>query len=76
VPIQERILGPEHPVTRNARYNLAFWTGQAGDAAAARDEYAALLPVFERVLGPAHTVTMSTRANLACWTEEADRTGN
>ena len=46
-------------------------TGVAGDAAAARDQYAALLPVRERVLGPEHPDTLSTRANLAYWTGEA-----
>ena len=43
---------PEHPDTLTARANLARWTGEAGDAAGARDQYAALLPVRERVLGP------------------------
>ena len=40
----ERVLGPEHPDTLAARASLAYWTGQAGDAAAARDQFAALLP--------------------------------
>ena len=51
--------------------NLAYWTGQAGDPPAARDQYAALLPVFERVLGPEHPDTLAARGNLACWTGEA-----
>jgi len=29
LPTQERVLGPEHPDTLNARHNLARWTGQA-----------------------------------------------
>jgi hypothetical protein len=33
LPIEERLLGPEHPATLNARANLARWTGVAGDAA-------------------------------------------
>ncbi len=45
--------------------------GEAGDPAAARDQYAALLPVRERVLGPEHRDTLTTRANLARWTGEA-----
>ena len=45
LPVQERVLGPEHPDTLAARANLARWTGEAGDAAAARDLFAALLPV-------------------------------
>ena len=44
-------LAPEHPDTLAARANLAYWTGKAGDAAGARDQYAALLPVLERVSG-------------------------
>ena len=36
LPIEERILGPEHPNTLATRIYLAFWTGAAGDAAGAR----------------------------------------
>ena len=63
--------GPEHPDTLAARDNLAHWTGEAGDAAGARDQYAALLPIHERVLGPEHPDTLTARGNLACWTGEA-----
>ena len=69
--MRERVLGPEHPDTLTARGNLARWTGEAGDAAAARDQFAALLPVRERVLGPEHPDTLTARANLARWTGEA-----
>ena len=40
LPINERVLGPEHRDTLTARHNLAQWTGQAGDPAAARDQLA------------------------------------
>jgi hypothetical protein len=53
------------------RRNLAFWTGEAGDAAGARDQFAALLPVRERVSGSEHRDTLAARANLAHWTREA-----
>lgn len=43
------------------RSNLAHWTGEAGDAAGARDQYAALLPLQERALGPDHPDTLTTR---------------
>ena len=66
------MLGPEHPDTLAARSNLARWTGEAGDAAGARDQYAALLPILERVLGPEHPDTQAIRAALAHWTREAD----
>ncbi|WP_433046399.1 tetratricopeptide repeat protein [Dactylosporangium sp. CS-033363] len=61
-------LGPEHPDTLNARATLANSTGDAGDAAAARDQFAALLPVRERVSGREHSDTLTARANLAFWT--------
>ena len=63
--------GAEHPHTLAARVHLAYWTGAAGDAAAARDQFAALLPVSERVLGPEHPETLTTRGSLASWTGEA-----
>ena len=44
--------GAEHPHTLTTRANLAALTGEAGDAAGARDQFAALLPIRERVLGP------------------------
>jgi hypothetical protein len=72
----ERVLGPEHPDTLMVRGNQARWTGGAGDAAGARDLYAALLPVRERVLGPKHPMTLTARSNLAHYTREAARGGN
>ena len=60
--------GPEHEDTLTARQDLANWTGWAGDAGGARDQYAALLPTFERVLGAEHPDTLATRGNLAAWT--------
>jgi hypothetical protein len=63
--------GPEHPGTLATRHNLAYWTGWAGDAGGARDQFAALLPVSERVHGPEHRETLVTRNQLAIWTGEA-----
>jgi hypothetical protein len=60
--------GPEHQDTLSALVNLASFTGEAGDAAGARDQFAALLPIIERVLGPEHPQTLITRAHLARWT--------
>ncbi|MFD0478276.1 hypothetical protein ACFQ0B_66435 [Nonomuraea thailandensis] len=70
--IRERVLGVEHAETLRARANLIYWTGVAGDATAARDQYAALLPIQERVLGVEHLNTLITRHNLARWTEKAE----
>jgi len=64
--------GPEHEGTLAVRVNLARWTGRVGDAAGARDQYAALLPIRERVLGPEHPDTLTTRANLAHWAKKAE----
>jgi Tetratricopeptide repeat len=63
--------GPEHPDTLTARHELAAWTGEAGDAGVARDQFAALLPIRERVLGPEHPETLTARHNLAYWTGTA-----
>jgi hypothetical protein len=63
--------GPEHPRTLNTRASLARWTGEAGHAAGARDQFAALLPTTERVLGVEHPQTLIARASFASWTGEA-----
>jgi hypothetical protein len=57
--------GAQHPDTLAVRAQLARWTGEAGDAAGARDQCAALLPISERVLGPEHPDTLTTWHNLA-----------
>jgi hypothetical protein len=71
LPIREGVLGPGHPQTLATRANLARWSGEAGDAAEARDQSAALLPVAERVLGLEHPITLRARNNLAHWTRMA-----
>jgi hypothetical protein len=63
--------GPEHPDTLVARANLAYWTGEAGDAAAARDQFAVLLPIQEQVMGPEHPRALADRGGLAIWTGAA-----
>ena len=65
---EDRNYGPEHRDTLNARNQLARWTGEAGDAAGARDQFAALLPIQERVQGAEHPNTLTARDNLARWT--------
>ena len=63
--------GAEHPRTLTARHNVAHWTGMAGDAATARDLFAALLPVRDRVSGAEDPDTLDARFALARWTGEA-----
>ena len=71
LPDRVRVLGPDHLDTLTIRINLAEWTGSAGDAVAARDQYAALLPDRVRVHGPDHRSTVLSRRYLARWTKEA-----
>ena len=67
----EAVLGHEHPETLIDGSNLANLTGEAGDAAGARDQLAALLPAQERVSGAEHPDTLTDRARLARWTGAA-----
>ncbi len=67
----ERVLGPEHPDILRTRAHLAHWRGKAGDAASARDQFAALLPDAERVFGPEHPDTLRARDGLVRWSEIA-----
>jgi hypothetical protein len=60
--------GPEHPGFLATQSELAYSAGQAGDAAAARDQFAALLRIRERVYGPDHSDTLAAREELAYWT--------
>uniref|UniRef100_UPI0035B2B911 tetratricopeptide repeat protein n=1 Tax=Zoogloea sp. TaxID=49181 RepID=UPI0035B2B911 len=50
--------------------NIAYWTGESGDAGTALYMYEALLQVRQRVLGPDHPDTLITRHNIAGWTGE------
>jgi hypothetical protein len=75
LPIDQRVLGPEHPDTLGTRHALARWTGQGGDATGARDHMVALLPIYERVLGPEHPDTLTICHDLAYWAGEADDAG-
>jgi hypothetical protein len=60
-----------------AQKELAYWTGCAGDAAAARDQFAALLLSCEQILGPEHPETLAVWYQLAHWTALAgDKASN
>ncbi|MBT2235776.1 tetratricopeptide repeat protein [Nonomuraea sp. NEAU-A123] len=63
--------GPEHPQTLITQANLAFYIGKVGGFAAARDQFATLLPTIECVFGANHPDTLATRHELARWTGEA-----
>src|SRR5580693_1182604 len=57
--------GPADLRALAARSELAYTTGKSGDAAGARDQFAALLPVAERILGPEHPDTLTIRHSCA-----------
>ncbi len=62
---------PENQAALTARGRLAYWTAQAGDAAAATDQVRALLLIMERVLGHEDPETLRVRANLASYIGQA-----
>ena len=68
-----QVRGRKHPETITIRVSLARWIGAAGDAVAARDQHAALLPVYVRVLGPEHPETLKVRGNITHWTTMAGK---
>ncbi|GIH15514.1 tetratricopeptide repeat protein [Rugosimonospora africana] len=63
----QRVLGPDHPDTLSARYELGYWQGECGDFAGAAEAQERLLTDRVRALGPDHPATLSTRANVAFW---------
>jgi tetratricopeptide (TPR) repeat protein len=62
-----RLLGCDHPDTLSARYELAYWRGEAGDFAGAAESQSELLADRLRILGADHPDTLGTRASLAYW---------
>jgi Tetratricopeptide repeat len=63
--------GPAPPGTLAKQSEVAYSIGKDRDAAAARDQFAALLTAAESALGPEHPDTLATRANLAYWIGQA-----
>jgi hypothetical protein len=64
----ERSLGPNHPDTLTARYQIAYFTGEAGRHYEALALYRALLADQERSLGPDHPNTLTARYQIAYFT--------
>jgi hypothetical protein len=58
--VTSRLQGTEQD-TLTAPNNLATWTGQAGNAAADRDQFAVLLPVLEQVTAARDGMSMRAR---------------
>ena len=63
-------LDEDSPRTLAARASQATLTGETGDSAAARRQFAELLPVMTRALGDDDRATLTARASLAYWTGE------
>lgn len=66
-----RSCGLDAPETLEARGSLAWWTGEAGDAAGARDLAAAWAADTARVCGPDDPEVLGARGEHAHWTGEA-----
>jgi hypothetical protein len=69
----ERVLGPDHPDTLNARNSLAAAYQAAGRAADAIPLFEHTLVARERVLGPNHPDTLISQNNLAVTYQDASR---
>ncbi|MEV4222289.1 FxSxx-COOH system tetratricopeptide repeat protein, partial [Nonomuraea sp. NPDC049725] len=69
--INTHLRDTSHPCALQAQQTLAICVGEEGNAAAARDQLAALLPVRERVSGIEDPSTLYTRHLLADWTGQA-----
>ena len=78
LPDRVRVLGPDAPYTLRTRRNIAFWTGEAGDAAGALRLFEELLEDQVRVLGQDAPEALRTRGAIdvlrecttACGAEE------
>lgn len=62
-----RIQGPDHPDTLDARFGLARWRGEAGDAAGAAKALAELHTDHLRIQGPDYPHKLRTQNELAYW---------
>ena len=69
----ERVLGPDHPDTLNARNSLAAAYQAAGRVADAIPLFEHTLVARERVLGPNHPDTLTSQNNLAATYQDASR---
>ena len=65
LPIQRRVLGPEHPVTLATMNNLALAYLDHGQLAGAQELLDKILPIQQRGLGSQHPGTLNTMQNLA-----------
>ena len=59
----------DDPITFDLRYELAFWIGEAGNAKAAKGQFADLAAAQARVLGPDDVGTLKSTHGVAYWTK-------
>ena len=62
----------DDPTLFDLRRQLAVWTGEAGNARAARNQLSSLVRTQAAVLGPEHPETLRTTSHLGFWSFEAD----
>jgi tetratricopeptide (TPR) repeat protein len=72
---RRRLLGPDHPDVLTTRADIAYWTGEDGNADGALRLFQQLLPDRVRVLGPHHHDVLTTQVNIAVWTGEQGDAG-
>jgi len=65
IQLQEKVIGPNHAHTLNARNNLAELLDDEGKYAEAETECRQIIGLEETLLGPEHRLTLNSRANLA-----------
>ena len=65
IKLQEKVLGPEHPGTLEARCNLAQALAHQGKYVEAEKEARAVIELREKVLGPEHPDTLRSCFELA-----------
>jgi len=64
---RRRLQRRDHPDVLTNRYDIAYWTGEHGDAEGALHLSQELLPDRIRILGPDHPAVVTTRANITFW---------
>jgi hypothetical protein len=64
-------LRPDQADAFPTRANLAYWTGESGDAVGARNKLRYLSETVTKKLGPQDKQALTIRANLANWTGKA-----
>ena len=67
LPLQQRVLGPDHDEVLESRHRIAYATGKAGHFLQAIALHQALLADQLRVLGPDDRRTMETRHHISYW---------